>query len=344
MRLRTSPKETQAEFAPVPSIDDMRSFSTKSRADSAVTMTRPRTSSGGKEKKSAHPKHVPIVINSSTGEFDFRQPSPEPNVYNPETSGDLIIGMALGSPTQAATPVFQPSPVVRIPSDMGVTTTVNSSAAERENSQPKPKVSRWKSIFGRKPVEATSPQPFYQAQPSSFPRQLGSEVDVHSAFKSPSPGPSPIPSEMEGDRKRKGRVAVKLPVAEKNSSPPSKQTLLTIDSTRSMNATAQQPKGSPLPPPKDIQIPRVTVSNDSGTTSPATPPHLDIDIPKSEMERYSVMFGSLLGGPNSRNSTNLLARRQGNFDKLTPLDERALNVSCTPHSHHLLSPGVVLII
>ncbi len=47
---------------------------------------------------------------------------------------------------------------------------------------------------------------------------------------------------------------------------------------------------------------------------------LDVDIPDVQMERYSVMFGSVLGKPAST-SSSLLARRQATLDKLKTVNE-----------------------
>lgn len=58
-----------------------------------------------------------------------------------------------------------------------------------------------------------------------------------------------------------------------------------------------------------------------GTT---TKPLIDVEIPPTEMERYSVMFGSLL---RSNTQPNLLARRQGRGTRVNPLQVDAPKVS-----------------
>jgi len=57
---------------------------------------------------------------------------------------------------------------------------------------------------------------------------------------------------------------------------------------------------------------------------------LDVDIPSVEMERYSVMFGSLLSGPAapSANTPNLLARRQATLDRLKVVNEELAQQVC----------------
>jgi hypothetical protein len=59
---------------------------------------------------------------------------------------------------------------------------------------------------------------------------------------------------------------------------------------------------------------------------------LDVDIPDVHMERYSIMFGSVLG-KSTGNSSSLLARRQATLDKLKTVNEALIaKVSPTPAS------------
>ncbi|KAL1866111.1 hypothetical protein VTK73DRAFT_4904 [Phialemonium thermophilum] len=48
-------------------------------------------------------------------------------------------------------------------------------------------------------------------------------------------------------------------------------------------------------------------------------PFLDVEIPSIKLERYSVMFGSLL---NAQDSTSLLARRQATLEKLRTINDQ----------------------
>ena len=63
-------------------------------------------------------------------------------------------------------------------------------------------------------------------------------------------------------------------------------------------------------------------------------PLLDVDIPTVHMERYSVMFSNLLQEntrcQTSNGSSALLQRRQGNSDKLKPLDPLSTKVRYSP--------------
>jgi hypothetical protein len=63
-------------------------------------------------------------------------------------------------------------------------------------------------------------------------------------------------------------------------------------------------------------------------------PLLDVDIPTIQMERYSVMFSNLLqqnsGGQSPSRSSTLLERRQGNSERLKPLDPLSTKVRQVP--------------
>jgi hypothetical protein len=60
---------------------------------------------------------------------------------------------------------------------------------------------------------------------------------------------------------------------------------------------------------------------------------LDVAIPSVQMERYSIMFGSVLQKPVSTNTTSsLLARRQATLDRLKTVNEE-LTLKVSSHVH-----------
>jgi hypothetical protein len=81
-------------------------------------------------------------------------------------------------------------------------------------------------------------------------------------------------------------------------------------------------------------IPQVVVSGSSQPANLApvrntTGPLLDVEIPNVKLDRYSVMFGSLLqsnSSSTSNRSSSLLVRRQGNSERLKPLTELSMKV------------------
>lgn len=62
-----------------------------------------------------------------------------------------------------------------------------------------------------------------------------------------------------------------------------------------------------------------TTTNPAITTTPSSGPFLDVEIPSIKMERYSVMFDSLL---NPQGASSLLARRQATLEKLKTINDR----------------------
>jgi len=112
-------------------------------------------------------------------------------------------------------------------------------------------------------------------------------------------------------------------------------------------ATSKPPmmkeEASPEPPPKDswgptASIPKLTVSTGSKDTSPRTlgsGPMLDVDIPDIQMERYSVMFDSLL---RPERSSSLFVRRQANPEKLKPLNELSMKKESVNSGNGMLKP------
>jgi hypothetical protein len=259
-----------------------------------------------------------------------------------------MIGMALGSPTTPATYkqpghstdfvsrpglnrtfthiAYDPSFDSSLYEDGSKTFTTNADAGHDVT---KPKLSRWKSLFGRK---NTTPQPFYQLQQTSAPAP---RVDT----------PNDVPSNRERSSSRTSRRAASPPraptsareirEARKNAKAAKKaaaeEEKFMLDSGKHFTPRHDHMKteSSPKPPPKDNwhrDIPTVTVSGGSQTTSPGefgSGPLLDVDIPNVEMERYSVMFGSLLG---ANRSSSLLIRRQADPGKLKPLTELSKKV------------------
>ncbi|KAF2204991.1 hypothetical protein GQ43DRAFT_363429 [Delitschia confertaspora ATCC 74209] len=310
---------------------------TDMRADTPEPRQRPRTSSGPADRsKLFHKKVAPVTL--SPGEHDLLPISSHSTtvLYTAEVHEDGIIGMALGSPTMASPWNTAPhgtdfvttrhqGPITHISSD-------NSSRNTTEGKQgaPKPKISRWKSIFGRKHQAPSQQQTsFYQAQQSVYPPQVDSHheeerLDSRAISRSASRvvSPAPFKPEHQASQKKSG------------SHTPSSggqlraETNVKISSGRHQT-TLTNPETSPKPPSKDNwnaspMVPKVVVSNGSRDVSPRTmggTPLLDVDIPRIEMERYSVMFGSLLQ-PNGTSS--LLARRQGNPERLKPLNELSM--------------------
>ncbi|KAH7145800.1 hypothetical protein B0J13DRAFT_327966 [Dactylonectria estremocensis] len=87
-------------------------------------------------------------------------------------------------------------------------------------------------------------------------------------------------------------------------------------------------KAEPMPsPPSPPPVPQINASL------------LDIEIPSIKMERYSVMFGGVLGTQNS--SSSLLARRQATLDRLKTINDELVQngEEELPRPRRATSPG-----
>ncbi|KAI0013122.1 hypothetical protein F4779DRAFT_642482 [Xylariaceae sp. FL0662B] len=87
-----------------------------------------------------------------------------------------------------------------------------------------------------------------------------------------------------------------------------------------LESTAEEPR---LKPNDDKTVhethERIPIALD--TDSSSCGPLLDVQIPTIKMERYSVMFGSVLQSQTSESQPSLLARRQATMKKLKSIDD-----------------------
>ena len=301
-------------------------------------LQRPRTSGGPEDRgKQFHKKVAPVTLGPGDRKFDF--PFPSPNISSTTVlyatqvhdSTEGIIGIALGSPTM--NPNWKPSlPSNGFPSDIpGTVTNITSNTAQRPAMDPrqeggKPKLSRWKSIFGKKgPPPQEQKQSFYQLAQSVIPARADSHhdddslvsrtVSVVDSTKDEYHPLSPPTFKPEIRESRNGPKGQELPVPNRPRALTNGSTKMKVSRLRTASSPQQAPKGTTTDSPT---VPKVVVSGSSLTTSPSTTgPLLDVAIPDIKMERYSVMFGNLLQ-PNASTSSSLLARRQG-VEKLKPL-------------------------
>jgi hypothetical protein len=209
------------------------------------------------------------------------------------------IGMALGSPSQGQNTTWNNPTHV----DTEAERKSNESSESRKNAAlpPKPKASKWKlfgGMFNKKPAQASTT--FYKLQPE--PTKEPNYVNF----------PSPPPSRgrrMNSERRPK----------EKKPDLPRSQTIpMDFDFVK-----------------KDMLVTRIDGSGDDAdvdeqlsrhdTKAPEIKleggPLLDVEIPTIRMERYSVMFGSLLNPQPTASTSALLARRQATLDRLKSVNE-----------------------
>lgn len=212
----------------------------------------------------------------------------------------MEIGMALGSPTHQAADWQSQAPIMSSArndtpdlADAHVDYDVHVAGPLKQ------KASKWK-IFGglfgaSKKNPAEIPQAFYQLQPEGIVVQNTREAD-YMDFGEPITLSEQRPNKSRGwgRTNSQGNVGKHKPDLRRAQTAPLNVDFL--ESSRGRTVT---------------RTPEITL--DGG-------PLLDVEIPSVEMERYSVMFGSLLQNPAGKPSS-LLARRQATLDRLKTLNE-----------------------
>ncbi|KAH8587560.1 hypothetical protein B0O99DRAFT_694328 [Bisporella sp. PMI_857] len=216
---------------------------------------------------------------------------------------DAEIGMALGSPAHPPS-TWRPQPDPRY----------RTISPEQDMSQDgwatppvaaKPKGSRWKMLGGlfgggKKNCE---PQAFYQLQPEPT-HQVTVEVG-QVTFE-----------ELEQRSKPRGRTrTISERKTEKKKPEMNRSNTTPLSFNSQSNRLPRTPEitldGGPV---KDNMVSSQKYGSKGGL--------LDVDIPTTQLERYSVMFGSVLQNSSSGTSSSaLLARRQATLDKLKTVNE-----------------------
>lgn len=290
-----------------------------------VLPERPSTSGGTPSRKLQHVHQAkddlafnPLTAHQTTTiYYDFPLPGSSPIVTSPSarspsrsfssasheaismsSGGEQIhsIGMALGSPShrfdhhQSNNEMF----------DRGIIASPNTieEAIDIWKVQApltKPKTSKWKTfggLFGKR--HATPSQSFYQLQRDHASISSTATQPRYTSFQSPAPAPN--------SESYKARDRANSEREDKHSRPGAKRA-----ATAPLNFEFEK-----LVKPES-QAPPVQRS-DSG-------PLLNVDIPDIHLERYSVMFNSVLKPPGSSSSSSLLSRRQATLDKLKTVNE-----------------------
>ena len=260
----------------------------------------------------------------------------------------MAIGVALGSPSDNPLP---PLPVEAVAnrkttssnaSDSSMTSSVESNPRGACVEPAKSRARRWHtigSIFSKKtPQSQPSPNLPVMQMPSTPLRNFRQnrkppQNQAGPPFRSYSP--QRTRSAGDTDRLRAGSPHVRhIPTSESKG-------LRMPDFARANSASLAQSKPvSPVPPPKDTTYTNFAPMALRQQTD--TPPRLHVEIPNVEMERYSVMFGSLL---DKTQPLSLLARRHGQLGRLTSVAEgqrmvRILTASDTTYEELTLLPQV----
>lgn len=260
-----------------------------SPSDAAVYEQRPRTAGGDSARsKLLRSVTTPVAHGPRDTTLELPSLSSKTIICSAKVQGRTI-GMALRKAEQAA-PWDQDNIVDWKPPNGSTCTLVTSissgsNTATTQHEEQKPKISRWKSMFGRKPSRTPQQFPPYKTQAAKQTRKRSTTTPVTS------------------------RPAVSASKAD-----------ATCSSKPDKNLSSCSGNTSPV----GLGVPAVTLSPESETKLDDQRPAgrmLDIEIPNIQMERYSVMFGTVLQPAHPPVPQSLLVRRQGNTDRLKPLNE-----------------------
>ncbi|KAF2644764.1 hypothetical protein P280DRAFT_179479 [Massarina eburnea CBS 473.64] len=317
------------------------------RVETPEMLQRPKTSGGAGDRSTLfHKKVQPLQQQEPENQgFEFAPLSPTKSstfLYAAEfrESREGIIGIALGSPTMATHPHWNvTSPGSDFVSDsQGTITHISSNnqppypfpedqTVEVQREPPKPKISRWKSLFRKTkpPPRPREKESFYQLANSVTPARADSHHDDDSQEEE-----SVVSSPATYTYNPSIRESRKLPKGHAQPADDTRLRALTVDTVSRSKTSLLRSASSPKIPrlfSRSPTVPQVVVSNDGQSTSPRTipgdKPLLDVDIPEVHMERYSVMFSSLLqqdpSSSSNPSSSSLLQRRQA--EQLKPLNQ-----------------------
>ena len=225
----------------------------------------------------------------------------------------MEIGMALGSPTHQPMD-WRPQPpfasVTRNETPDSMDSYVGSDAHLAAPSRQK--ASKWKifgGLFGGTKKGSGSPQAFYQLQPEGAVVQATREADYANFGE-------PVSTSMQRTKSRGRKTDKHKPDMKRAQTAPQNSDFQDFSRGKAM-------AGAPT-----ITLDGGPLNVHPGKKHSHGGPLLDVEIPSVQMERYSVMFGSLLQKPGT-SSSSLLARRQATLDRLKTVNEElALKVSC----------------
>jgi hypothetical protein len=315
-------------------------FDKRVSRDDFYVSTRPGVGLGIQQQYTPFRGQLPTPEGSPRSRSHTQPTIPTIRMATPESMNDYgaaPIGMALGSPTHqssdwgpwAQKQTLQPSPAQNTHpvSPLSIVSSVDSYDMPKEKKQH----GRWKlfGMFGRKHVDQPPP-----TVSISDPNELSgtSRQDAIISRSQPEPEAKPSRSHTMSNRKapRHKPIVVRsntmpqgesqyleAPSSKSNKRQPSIDTLGSSSVYgRSVSNFGSTSNFGSIPIALDAAPPTVTVT-------PAVTSLLNVEIPQSSMERYSVMFGSVLQTQPS-NASALLARRQATLRELKNISEATI--------------------
>lgn len=264
------------------------------------------------------------------------QPSPSPLNLSGNLSGSPAIGVALGSPSHPPMPSWGRSFTVdhisnRMPVQPAPARAPPSVPEQTENGSQKTELRKKKSpwrtlggLFGRKPSKRDVDEPFYKLKlPQERDKQRS---QLHPDFPTPEPSPLPdrtprkharTPSMTRGMARFEARAEADFASFNPDGKPRKMRSPSMIqnegfspmfralkyhrDSEDMFRPVHEERTDSPL-----------SMNEKNGLGATPSTPRLDLDIPDSKFERYSVMFEKLL---DEDRKPSLLERRQSKLQR-----------------------------
>ncbi|KAJ4309425.1 hypothetical protein N0V94_008932 [Neodidymelliopsis sp. IMI 364377] len=308
-------------------------------------ITRPSTSGGpGERAIQFHKKTIPAPSVYSEDRFlAFSSPTNSTAVLHAVDSPEDVIGIALGSPTIGSHWTSTPQATTEnliADAHMNAYNYANASTTTvtGPQTQSKPKISRWKSLFRKTAPPPKEKPSFYQLAQPVTPARADSHHDTSPKSRSrPKPtqvtSPSTYNPEIRASRNKSVENVTRADIQH------GRKRSATLDAGRAapryrFQRSATNPNPSAQP---DSDVPDVKLLEGlpvQSTQNVAGAGLLGVDIPDVSMDRYSVMFSGVLEPTPSRSS--LYARRQEKADKekTKPLD----NISIKDKEESLPEP------
>lgn len=320
---------------------------TEARLETLDLGLRPSTSGGTGERRTLfHMKTTPAPSIHSQNELMFSLPSNSVTTFRTADATDSregIIGIALGSPTAGSHWTSMPQGIESSTNLRGAEGNMSSypqpsgfpSPIPGRQEPPKSKLGRWKSLFKKAPTP-----PPQQDKPTFY--QLTTTITATRAARADSHhDDEPTESQVKAATERQIGRTPSPPTFKANIRASRTFTPAEAARTRTRANTAgtlpANPRGSvqrsattPLPFSRTASnlpaMPQLLASKSTQEvpTLPGQTPHLDVSIPDITLDRYSVMFNNLLG--NSNRTSTLHERRQGNAEKIKPLNKLSAKV------------------
>ncbi|KAF2632372.1 hypothetical protein BU25DRAFT_437087 [Macroventuria anomochaeta] len=309
------------------------------RADRALEapemVARPSTSGGpGERAIQFHKKTIPAPSIYSEDRFlAFSSPTNSTAVLHAVESPEDVIGIALGSPTvgshwtstpQATTENLVAGAQMSLHSYANASTTT----VTGPQTQPKPKVSRWKSLFKKTAPPSKEKPSFYQLAQQVTPARADSHHDTSpkskSKPKSKTEGGVTLPVSVYNLDMRASRNKSHDNVSSTEVQHGRKRSA-TLDAGRAApRYRSQRSATTPNPPQAGSGAPDMKFLEGLPTQSTQTAAGaglLGVDIPDTKLDRYSVMFSGVLEPTPNRSLLYQRRQEKADNDKAKPLDK-----------------------